>query len=49
VIGPPTPGVAPQLPLLQQLDLQPTTADKRIAPDSHKKRLEFLILDILSV
>jgi len=43
------PLVGPQLPLLQLLDLQPTTADNTIAPDRHKKRLDLIILDILSV
>jgi hypothetical protein len=41
----------PELPLPhpQFDDLQPTTADRRIAPCSHQKRLDFLILFILSV
>jgi hypothetical protein len=39
----------PQLPPEQPEFLQPTTADRRIAPVKHKKRLDFLILVILSV
>lgn len=37
----------PQLPPPQFL--QPIAADSRMAPCSHQKRLDFIILDILSV
>jgi hypothetical protein len=39
--------MGPQLPPEQFL--QPATAANRIAPCSHQKRLDFFILDILSV
>jgi len=39
----------PQLPPEQPEFLQPTTADRSIMPAKPKKRLDFLILVILSV
>ncbi len=50
-VGGATVCVAPaQLPPEQaEFDLQPTTADRRIMPAKPKKRLDFLILVILSV
>ncbi len=42
--------LGPQLPPpLVQFLLQPITAESRMAPCSHQKRLDFLIFDILSV
>jgi hypothetical protein len=55
VIGAPLTGMplvmgTPLVPLVQQeFDLHPTTADSRIAPCSHQKRLAFFITEFLSV
>lgn len=51
VAAPPTTGAPPgppQLPELPQF-LQPITADTRMAPCSHQRRLDFRIRNILFV